>query len=162
MDDDEYEQVIIDNIEKHGWFCTAVFDPEGLELPFCYSVGFTQTLNYPEFIVFGLDTKLMHSMLWSVFRQIRDGKQPEDNQPWADLLEGYDCISRTVHPSNVVREYLNSAIWFWGDPAERGLLQAYQLVWPAVGAGGYPWDPSCPQDVRDLQPPLYLPNRQLS
>ena len=63
----------------------------------------------------------MHSMLWSVFRQIEAGRAPEDNQRWSGLIEGYDCIARAVHPTNIVREYLNSAMWFWGDAGERGM-----------------------------------------
>lgn len=162
MTDDDYERNILRKVEEHGWFCTSVFDPDGKDVSFSYSVGFTETLNCPEFIVFGLDAKLMHSMLWNVFRQIKAGRTPEDNQRWSGLLEGYDCIARAVHPTNIVREYLNSAIWFWGNPAERGLLRAFQVVWPGVGTGLFPWDSACSQVVRDKQPPLWLPNRSLS
>ena len=158
----DYEQKILDNIEEHGWFCTSVFEDSGKTPCFSYSVGFTNTLNAPEFIVFGLDIKLMHRMLWEVFHQIKDGKVPEDNQRWSNLIEGYDCISRPVHPTNIVREYLNSAMWFWGDPDEHGPLKAFQLVWPANGPGLFPWEDGCSQVVRDHQPPLYLPNRSLS
>jgi hypothetical protein len=163
-DDDlsEYEQRILANIEEHGWFCPSIFDPDGQRPKFSYSVGFTKTLSCPEFIVFGLDTKLMHSMLWEVFRQIRAGRLPEDNQRWGDLIEGFDCISRAVHPTNIVREYFNSAMWLWGDPDERGgEMQAYQIVWPSSATGLYPWDAECAQIVRDHQPPLYS-NRGLS
>lgn len=158
----DYEQDILDNIEEHGWFCTSVFEEPGRSPAFSYSIGFTKTLNAPEFIIFGLPLKLMHSMLWEVFRQIRDGKVPEDNQRWSNLLEGFDCISRPVHSTNIVREYLNSAMWFWGDPAERGQLKAFQLVWPSATTGLFPWHANCAQEVRDCQPPLYQPNRALS
>lgn len=159
-----YERDIITNIEKHGWFCTSVFDPDGKQQPFSYSVGFTQTLKCPEFIVFGLDVKLMHSMLWNVFRAIRDGKRPEDNQHWDGLLEGYDCVVRAVHPSQIEPKFFASAMWFWISYLERCAddMQAFQIVWPGVGDALYPWDEACPQIVRDRQPPLYLPSRQLS
>jgi len=159
---DDHEQRIVDDVEEYGWFCSGVFDPEQKEPDFSYSVGFTKTLNAPEFIVFGLPLKLMHSMLWEVFRQIKDGKVPEDNQRWSKLIEGFDCISRPVHPTNIVREYLNSAMWFWGNPAEHGQLKAFQLVWPSSKTGLFPWDADCAQEVRDRQPPLYLPTRALS
>ena len=159
MTSTDYERTILRNIDERGWFCTSVFDPEGKVVSFSYSVGFTKTLACPEFIVFGLDIKLMHSMLWSVFRQIEAGRAPEDNQRWSGLIEGYDCIARAVHPTNIAREYLNSAMWFWGDAGERGPLKAFQLVWPSAGTGLYPWDEGCSQLVRDSQPPLYLPNR---
>ncbi|MES1157045.1 MAG: DUF4262 domain-containing protein [Alphaproteobacteria bacterium] len=159
----DYEQRIIDAIDEHGWFCPYIFDDKSKNPDFAYSVGFTQTLDCPEFIVFGLGQNLMHAILSRVFRQIRDGKRPEDNQRWSDLIEGFDCIARAVHSTNIVRDYFNSAMWFWGDPAERGSeLKAFQLVWPSAKTGLFPWDADCAQEVRDLQPPLYLPNRALS
>jgi hypothetical protein len=162
-DDSEYERNILANVEEHGWFCTSVFDPDGDAPSFSYSVGFTKTLDSPEFIVFGLPAKLMHSMLWKVFRLIKAGKQPEDHQRWSDLLEGFDCISRVVHPTNIVRDYLNSAMWLWRTQLGHDEpLQAFQLVWPSSETGLFPWDADCAQIVRDYQPPLWLPNRSLS
>lgn len=159
----EYERAIIDTIDEHGWFCASVFEDQGKTPGFSYSIGFSKTLKSPEFIVFGLDPSLMHGMLWEVFHQIKDGRFASDHQRWSNVLEGYDCISRPVHPTNVVREYLNSAMWFWGEPAGRGgPMTAFQLVWPDVETGLFPWDADCPQFVRDCQPPLYLPNRALS
>ena len=158
----DYERNIIQNIEEHGWACTCVFDPEEQNPSFAYSIGFTETLNVPEFIAFGLSTNLMQSMLWEVYRQIRDGKTPEDGLTWNGLIANYECVSRKVHPSNIVRDYLNSAIWFWGETKEKGPLEAFQIVWPSNGPGLFPWDEDCSQIVRDAQPPLYLPNRGLS
>lgn len=103
----------------------------------------------------------MHSMLWQVFRDIKSGRKPADMDRWGGLLKGYDCVIRAVHPTNVVREYLNSAMWFWGDPAERGPLQAFQIVWPGAGSGLFPWDEECPQSVRHCQPALYAFNASL-
>ncbi len=104
----------------------------------------------------------MHSILWGVFEQIRDGKLPENDQCWTDLISGYDCISRAVHPTNVISDYLNSAMWFWGAPEKKEPLKAFQLVWPGYGSGLFPWEDDCPQIVRDTQPALYLPHRSLS
>jgi hypothetical protein len=155
--DSEYEQAILDTIEEHGWFCTAVFDPDGKAPEFAYSVGFTETLGQPEFIVFGLPTEVANAILWDVFRALKAGRVPEDGQSWPDLVVGYDCVIRHVHPTQVTREHLNSAIWFWGDPAVRGEpLTAYQIVWPDRD-GRFPWDPGCAQWVRDDQTPLYIP-----
>lgn len=158
----DYEQQILENIRTHGWFCTCVFDPNGERPSFAYSVGFTKTLNCPEFIVFGLEPKTMQSMLWEAFEQIRDGKGPEDGQVWHNLINDYECISRSVHPTNIVRDYFNSAMWFWNAPNEQNALKAFQLVWPGNGSGLFPWDDNCPQVVCDYQPPLYLPNRAFS
>jgi len=51
----EYEQDIVDNVEEHGWQATYVFDPDGDEPTFAYSIGFPKTLNCPDFIIIGLD-----------------------------------------------------------------------------------------------------------
>ena len=158
----DYERKILDNIDEHGWFCTSVFDPNGDEPSFAYSIGFSRTFGGPEFIVFGLGAELMHSMLWDTFRQLQDGKQAEDESCWSGLLDGFDCISRSVHPSNIVQDWFNSAMWFWSDIERRtGLPAAMQLVWPSSKSGRFPWEPDCEQDVRDLQPTLWLPNRSL-
>ena len=154
----DYEQSIVDNVAEHGWFCVSVFDPDDVKPSFSYSVGFWKTLNSPEVIIFGLPGKLMHSMLWEMFRQIRDGAQLEDGRRWSNLIEGFDCISHKVHPDNMQREYFNSALWYWGDPEERGAaLEAYQLVWPGSKDGLFPWQVGCAQIVRDYQPALYVP-----
>lgn len=153
----DYEQRIVDNIDEHGWFCVVVTDGDDAEA-FAYSVGFEQTLGSPECIVFGLPPDLMHSMLWNVFRQIRDGARLSNGRRWSGLLEGFDCITRPVHPSQITREHFNSALWHWGDPAERGReLTAFQLFWPGAVDGLFPWESGSSDGVRERQPLLYLP-----
>jgi hypothetical protein len=98
----------------------------------------------------------MHSMLWEIFRQVGAGKQVGDGASWSGLLEGFECVTRRVHESNIQREFLNSAMWHWGDPAERGLLPVYQLVWPSAVSGLYPWEEGDHDYTRDMQAPLYL------
>ena len=153
----DYERTIEDNVREHGWFCVAVVDPEGNDPAFAYSVGFNETLGTPEVIVFGLDHELMHAMLWTAFRQVREGRALHDGDRWGGLLDGFDCILKTVDPTNIVPEYFNSAIWYHGDPATHGLLEASQIVWPDADTGRFPWDPGCPPLVRELQPALYPP-----
>jgi hypothetical protein len=153
----KHEQRIRAAIAEHGWFCTAVFDPDGAEPDFAYSVGFTQTLRQPEFIIFGLPSDTAKPILWDVFDGLKSGRVPEDGLRWSDLIQGYDCVIRRVHPTQVTREYFNSALWLWGDPAERGEpLSAYQIVWPDRD-GRFPWDAGCAQWARDHQPALYIP-----
>jgi hypothetical protein len=153
----DHEQKIIDCIDEHGWFCTSVFGDEPGDT-FSYSVGFSKTLSAPECIIFGLPTKLMHSMLWTVFRQIRDGAVLSDGARWSGLIEGFDCISRPVYPSRITREHFNSALWYWGNPTDRGAeLQAFQMFWPGAGDGLFPWETNSSKIVRDRQPALYLP-----
>lgn len=150
----DYEQQIVDNVEEHGWFCVSVFGGPGPD--FSYSVGFWQTLRAPEMIIFGQPLKLMHSMLWSAFRQIKAGKTVADGERWSNLIEGFDCISRPVHASRLEATHFNSAIWYHkyaGGPAP---LSATQLFWPSAKTGLFPWERGCSKEVRDRQPYLYL------
>ncbi|MEO0551171.1 MAG: DUF4262 domain-containing protein [Pseudomonadota bacterium] len=156
----DYEANIIKNVEEHGWQCSHIFDPDQEKPSFSYSVGFTKTVNCPEFIVFGLSNDLMNSMLWQVFRDIKDGIEPQDGMIWSHLLEGFDCIIKKVHAENIEMNYLNSAKWYWNhhlgnsDP-----VSAFQIVWPGAVSGEFPWDEGCDQFIIDSQPPLYLPDQ---
>jgi len=151
----DYEKEIVENIEEHGWFSTGVFDPEGEDPNFTYSTGFSKTLNAPEFIVFGLSNKLMQSMLWEVFRQIKAGATPQDGMRWNDVLDGFDCISkRAVHP-DLHDEYTRSANWFWKHQGNSGHPEVYQLVWPGAKQGLFPWDEGCNPYVISQQPQLW-------
>lgn len=151
----DYERDILAAIEKSGWFCTSVRDPKGIDPAFSYSIGFTRTLCAPEFIVFGMDSRDMHEMLWLVFDQIKAGKQVVDGASWSGILQDFDCVSRAVDPTNIRRDYFNSAMWFWGDPAKKGALPAYQLVWPSATTGLFPWDTEADEEFRAIQPALY-------
>lgn len=158
----EYEQDIVDKIAEHGWFCvcvgTAVGD-ESVGPDFAYSVGFWETLKKPELIVFGLPLKLMHSILWSAFRQLKAGTASmTDGERWPDLIADFDCVSRPVHESQIHRENLNSALWYRRHrTGSDGDLTAFQLFWPGKSDGKFPWEADCTEIVRDCQPLLYLP-----
>ena len=154
----DYENRIVSKVEEHGWFGTHVFDPKGDAPGFTYSIGFTKTLNCPEFIIFGLNNELMHSMLWNIFRDIEGGVTPHDGRVWSNLLEGFDCVIKSVHPDNIRMNYLNSAKWFWDTHLGNSEpLEAYQVVWPGAVSGEFPWDDDCDPYIIEKQPPLYLP-----
>ncbi|MEO0464258.1 MAG: DUF4262 domain-containing protein [Pseudomonadota bacterium] len=153
---DEYERKVLDTIDKSGCYIPVVFDPDGEEPTFAYSVGFPHTVQQGEVIVFGLTTELLGSMINNTLRQCReDGLELAEGTKISGLLEGFDVIARGVHPSRIEREFLNSAIWHhmgrYGEP----LSEVYQLVWPSSVTGLFPWEEGVAQDVIDAQPPLY-------
>jgi len=151
----EYDKNIIENVEKHGWFATSVFDPEGKEPMFTYSTGFSKTLGAPEFIVFGLNKELMHNMLWEVFHQIKAGVVPQDSMRWDGLLEGFHCISKkAIHP-DLHKEYTCAANWFWRHHGNTESLEVYQIVWPGAQQGLFPWEEGCDSYVISQQPKLW-------
>ena len=151
----EHEQNVLDNIQNHGFHSMGVFDSDAKDPNFRYSIGFTKTLGAPEFIIFGLDLELMHNMLWEVFRQVQAGAKPEHGMRWADVLEGFDCISLQANHPELFTEYATSANWFWKDQGYEGHPPIYQLVWPGAQQGLFPWEEGCDPDVIAQQPKLW-------
>ena len=154
----EFQQNIVDGVIEHGWYTVGVFaDQDGPS--FNYTIGFCETLGAPEFVICGLPNKLMHSMLWEAFRKIKSGAmQVKDLARWSDLIEGFDCISRPVHASHIGPNYFASSLWYRkhrsGVPVP---LSGFQLFWPSSTTGLFPWEAGCSEEVRKLQPQLYLP-----
>ena len=145
-------------VAKHGWSCQSI-EAGGGDPAFVYSVGFWETLNAPEFIMFGLDPALMHGLLWGVFRQIKAGASATEGKRWSDLLDGYDCITLSVHPNRVL-EYFGFAQGYYRHRGQDGVVSGLQLVWPGKGHGLFPWQDGCSEDVRRMQPRLDTPKRQ--
>jgi len=152
----DYEQKLFSVVEEHGWQFTFVFDPDGLNPDFGYSVGLATSLGAPEFIIFGLTRELMQAMVWEIYRQIEKGAVPTDGMRWQGVLEGFDCISRKATHKNLHSEYTVSADWFWRENGNAGNPEVYQLVWPGAQDGLFPWDDGCSQEVIDAQPSLWL------
>ena len=151
----DYERDLIKSVKTHGWQCISVLGEENSP-PFAYTVGFWETLCTPELIVFGLGSELMHEMLWTMYDELRKGRSLSDHARWP-LLRGHDCISRRVHPSRVVPDHFNSALWCRRFKTGETAVDAYQLFWPGAQDGLFPWEAGCDSYVRELQPLLYLP-----
>lgn len=154
----DYEQELVDNIDELGWFCVSVF--EGEKAPsFSYTVGLTFKFGVPEFIIFGLSSETGYNILWKLYRELEAGAVgPFDGMVWPDLLNGYDCVSRTVHSSQILRDYFNSALWYRRFVTGRDDdFTACQIFWPGAQQRLLPWQEGCDQFVRDSQPALYLP-----
>jgi hypothetical protein len=151
----KYFQDIVDDVQKHGWYSVFVVTGEH-EPSFGYSVGFWESLNAPDVIIFGLPSKLTHSMLFELSRQLKSGRKLADGVRWPGLIAGYDCVSRRVHPSQTPK-YLLSAIWYRNYRQGRDDIESYQIFWPGKGDGLFPWEAGCSDYVRESQPALYLP-----
>jgi len=155
MNLDPSDEKLLADIEEHGFHALHIL-AEG-DLPaFSFSVGFTETLNAPEVVICGLRRELMHNMLWEAFRQIKAGKTLSDGERWRGLIEGFDCISRPVHPSWNI-EYLGYAIWHHQYRTRSRDVRAFQLFWPGAQQSLLPWQQGCDSFVISQQPLLYLP-----
>jgi len=156
----EMQQQIVDGVQEHGWFSISVFEDE--EGPsFSYTIGLWETLAVPEIVICGLPRKLMHNMLWEAFHQLKSGKMRlEDHARWSGLIEGFDCISRPVHPDHIGPDYFSQSLWYrrFRSGSDLGLT-GFQLFWPSKTTGLFPWEDGCSEEVRNWQPLLYFPKK---
>lgn len=151
----EFEQRIVANVEQYGCHVMHVFDPEGIEEAFSYSIGFPVSVSQPEVIAFGLSSKLMHSMINELHRQCREGLLMADGLRVSDLIEGYDCELRSVPPKRIVADHFGSGMWFHRHQIGQAMTEAFQIVWPGAVNGLFPWEAGASQDVINAQPALY-------
>ena len=147
------EQRVVDNIATHGWHGVHVFeDDEGPG--FCYSIGLDEMLCAPELIIFGLKSDVMHSVIWEMTRQIQAGRIIAPDAVFNDLIAGFPCIVKPVHPS-WLREYFGYAGWYYRYRQKLEQLQAFQIFWPGKLDGLFPWQQGCADEVTAAQPLLY-------
>jgi Domain of unknown function (DUF4262) len=152
---DPGDEKALADIAKHGFHALHIL-AEGDEPAYTFSIGFTETLNAPEAVIFGLKRELMHNMLWETFRQLQAGRVMTDGQHRTGLIEGFDCIARPVHPS-WHREYLGTAIWHARYRTGSDEFNAFQIFWAGAQQGLFPWEAGCDPFVVSQQPALYLP-----
>lgn len=152
----DYEVDILRNIDDFGCYAVSVFDPDGEQLPFTYSVGLPISVGQPDVIISGQSTKLMHFMVNEICRQCREEELVLTNMGAIQgLIEGYDCIAREIPASNITSDYFNSAIWAHRHQFGRPMERAFQIVWPGVGQRMFPWDNGCDPAVIYNQLTLY-------
>lgn len=153
--ENEYERRLIQIVRKHGWQVTSVFDAEGSEPDFSYSIGIFATLNSPEMIIFGLPKDAACAIINLYGRNIRDcGVSYRAGAFVADLIEGFDAFLIDVTASPRKEEFAKSAGWYYG----RGDFPMIQLVWPSK-SGNWPWQAGQDALLRDqpiLAPPIFL------
>lgn len=151
----DYEREIVANVHKYGCHVTTVVGSEPADgPPFTYSTGLIETTGQPEVILLGLSAELQGHLVNDVLQKCRDGLVLEDWVMIEGLLEGYPMVARVVHPTFLIREYLNSAMWYEKHRTGRDLDRVVQLVWPDLDRL-FPWDDGCDEKVLEMQPALY-------
>ena len=63
-----------------------VFDPDGKQPDFAYSIGFKETVSQPEAIIFGLPRDVMKAMINETLHQCRKGLALSDGAVIEGLL----------------------------------------------------------------------------
>jgi hypothetical protein len=157
----EFDRRLLSNIQEHGWSGMTVSpraDDPGDEPIFKYTIGFETSLNMPNLIVFGLRKDIMHAMLWNMFHDLKAGRALTDSAQWHDILDGYTCVTRAVHESQIDAGWFNYGRWYRRTHApEAGPYTAFQIFWPGVIDRLLPWEAGSDPAVIKAQPRLDLP-----
>jgi len=145
----DYERSVLKNVKKFGWHCTSVFSREGDDRArFSYTVGLYESYNSPEFIIFGLDSEIAHSLLSILSEAAEDGQMYSLDKPCDKIIQGYECIFVEV-PKQMYNDYVFSALWYNAGDS----FPLYQVVWPDSN-GNYPWNESYISEAGYEQPVL--------
>ncbi|WP_235535637.1 DUF4262 domain-containing protein [Sphingopyxis sp. Root1497] len=152
---DASEQKVVDDIRDYGCSVMHVFDADG-DLPeFSYSIGFPETVEQPEVIVFGVKREVRHFMINEIQRQCVEGLKLQDGLRISGLIEGWNCVAKYVTDAGAIREHFGWALWYHDAQRDAAMHDAFQIVWPGAEQGLFPWEPDCDPIVMERQPALY-------
>src|SRR5262245_15501881 len=144
---DQHEQEFVTKIREFGWYSTSVFgDEEGPG--FTYTSGFWVTLEIPEVILFALDSKVAHDVLWDFYREAKNGRQFTIGSRVSDIFANIDAYLIPVGRQHYA-EYLGWSRWFYGGDE----FPCVQLVWPDK-AGRFPWQDGFEDRFKGNQPDI--------
>jgi hypothetical protein len=155
MDDQEYLEGVASRIAKNGFTLVGVFDPEGKDPPFVYSIGLTQR-GWPEVI---LITACMRPVTIEILltdligRWFKDEKiTMGDNPDLIFMRDGSSHSMRVVEVdcnANVLEKYGCQVPIFF----EESDIKFVQVLWPDP-AGKFPDEEGYSTDPRMIQPLL--------
>ena len=123
------------NIETYGWQFQFVFDSSEKKLDFGYSIGFEESYNHPEVMIFGLKRDSMHTILSDIAGNMKNGRFFDANLKTRNLLAGeyevlFKPLNESFHPENagISMDYYNRPIrilvMLWPDKNNVCLLKA--------------------------------------
>ena len=116
--------------------------------PFSYTIGLHHSYAQPEFIIFGLDAGISHSILGVLAKAAAAGEMYALDEPCDALIDNYSCVFVEV-PKSQYEDYVLSALWLNGSNA----FPLYQVVWPD-SEGRFPWHKDAAEDFTLEQPVL--------
>lgn len=150
-------------VRKLGW--TGGYVGDYVSAPtWAYTIGFDETLDQPELIIFDLPQAIANELMSMAFTEIRDGALVlEDGGVWPAQAEGRS-IWRKVHPGHMD----GPDGWFTFALIRRARrtgksfgLEGFQLVL-SDEAGHFPWDEGYDERLRPRQPALWDPPENLA
>ena len=144
--EDEYEEKAIADIRKHGVHILNVFDPEGRDPKFNYSVGLWHSYDHPEILIFGLDADISTQLINDVAEKCRNNDPTAENGMISSkYISSFDVQFIDV-PKIHYRDYFGWARWLYqGDN-----FLVLQMVFPDK-FGNWPWSEKTSDDFRWFQ-----------
>ena len=116
---------IKENIQKHGWQFQYVFDTSGEKEEFSYTIGFEESFDHPEIMIFGLKRETMHSILSDIASEIKEGREFKEGVRTANVLGGeFEVIFKSV-AEQYLPEYAGIATRFYDRP-----IRLMVMFWP--------------------------------
>jgi hypothetical protein len=149
--EEQIDQYVRGDIERHGWHVAKIEGDEKVP-PWAFTIGFGDTFGHPEVLVAGMALHQLHALLNRIGDLLRAGNRFEAGQDVHNILEGFACAFRPVHP-HWHQPFAGNAAWHHRDAG----LELLQCFWPDP-EGRFPWDEGFPVDLTPLQPLLYEPD----
>ncbi len=141
------------DIERVGWTAIGVFDPEGDEPPFTYTIGLGVSYNHPELITFGLPPEVAHGVIATAIEQIKAGVDfttQLDTDVSNIISDDFTCRFLSMSESQA-QEFMLQAINFYQMIEASDRFASLQLVWPDEN-NQYPWQDECNPGIAMAQP----------
>ncbi len=137
LDEQVGDEQLLRDIQEIGWHVVLICEDE--EGPaFGFTVGLYHSYGHPEVLIHGFGLELMHQILNVIGEAVKAGQRYEGERRYPDILDGYDCVFRTIE-KRLYHEYLGYAHWYYRGnafPALQCLLPDRDGRFP--GEEGFP------------------------
>ena len=106
---------ISEHIREFGWHCLHIFPTEAVHANFSYSIGFNESYEAPEVLIFGLSREKAHALLNECAQLLKSGASIESEiEDDRILAGGYKVMFKQVK-ADAFHEYLGTALRFYGE-----------------------------------------------
>ena len=132
----EVNETIAGHVRQYGWHCLHVFPTkdDGAHVGFTYSIGFVQSYDAPEVVIFGLSREKAHALLNQCAQLFATGDKVEpDVEDGRILARDFKVVFRSI-PRAAYDEYLGTAVRYYGDSEFPALL-----MYLPDKSGLFPW-----------------------
>lgn len=137
---------VASDVKEYGCHVISVFDPEGVNPDFTYSVGIQESSGAPEAIVVGLKPKLGASIINEYNRQVRSGVEFQRGKLYEGFLDGFSVYVEPARLKLLADYTLGCSRYYKGNK-----YSVVQIVWPST-SGTWPWQNDASEWFKKNQP----------